>query len=235
MKDLFRFKQFDIDQSGCTMRINTDGVLLAVSVQQESANRILDIGTGTGVIALMLAQRFPGAEVEAIDIDEGAVRCAAANFSNSPFAARLAARHTGIGQFDSAHSFDLIVSNPPFFINSLKNAGDKKSLSRHGSVDFFREIFGKTEQYLAADGSFQLIWPLHIRDQVMSLGIHGSLNLHHELQISSFPGSEPIRVISTFRRGLCAEYRSDDFAIYLRQGVYSEQYNDLLKPFFLKF
>jgi tRNA1Val (adenine37-N6)-methyltransferase len=235
MKDLFRFKQFDVDQAGCTMRINTDGVLLAVSARQNSVSRILDIGTGTGVIALMLAQRFPEAIVEAIDIDEGAFHCAAENFRNSPFSDRLIALHTGIDAFQSEHRFDLIVSNPPFFINSLKNAGEKKSLSRHGSVQFFREMFGKAERYVSEHGSFQLIWPLSSRDQVMALGIDGSLHLHHERSVSSFPDGEAIRVISTFRREPCTDSTRDDFPIYLERGIYTEQYRDLLKPFFIKF
>ena len=235
MKDIFRFKQFDVNQSGCTMKINTDGVLLAVSADQAPVQQILDIGTGTGVIALMLAQRFLEAKVEAIDIDEGAVRCAAENFRNSPFAGRLSVQHSGIGDFQSEHRFDLIVSNPPFFINSLKNPGEKKSLSRHGSVDFFRQLFSKSENLLKPRGSFQLIWPLASRDQVMSMGIHGSLALHHERLISSFPQGDPFRVISTFKREPADTYTKDDFPIYERQGVYTDAYNNLLKPFFIKF
>lgn len=235
MKDIFRFKQFAVNQSGSTMKINTDGVLLAVSADQQPVHRILDIGTGTGVIALMLAQRFSEAQVEAIDIDEDAFHCAKENFQQSPFAGRLAAQHTGIGSFQSEHRFDLIVSNPPYFINSLKNPGEKKSLSRHGSVEFFREMFSKCEHYLSPEGSFQLVWPLSSRDQVISLGISGSLTLHHERYISSFPQGDPFRVISTFRKGPCVNYVSDHFPIYERQGVYTDSYKDLLKPFFLKF
>lgn len=236
MKDIFRFKQFDVNQSGCTMKINTDGVLLAVSAEQKQAHRILDIGTGTGVIALMLAQRFPEAIVEAIDIDQGAVQCAAENFRNSPFADRLSVQYTGIGEFGSKHRFDLIVSNPPFFLNSLKNPGEKKSLSRHGSVEFFKQLFRKAEQLLTPSGSFQIIWPLSSRDQIISMGIHGNLSLHHERLVSSFPQGEPFRTISTFKAGPdSSNYSKDDFPIYERQGVYTEAYNNLLSPFFIKF
>jgi len=235
MKDIFRFKQFDVNQSGCTMKINTDGVLLAVSANQVPLHRIWDVGTGTGVIALMLAQRFPKARVEAIDIDEGAVHCACENFRHSPFADRLSVQHAAVGDFQSAHRFDLIVSNPPFFINSLKNPGEKKSLSRHGSVDFFRQLFSQSEKYLNPGGSFQLIWPLTSRDQVISRGIQGSLALHHERFISSFPQGAPFRVISTFKHEPADHYTQDNFPIYERQGVYTEAYNNLLKPFFIKF
>src|SRR5690606_26146030 len=126
MKDIFRFKQFEVDQTGCGMKINTDGVLLAVKANAgavghiDAATRILDIGTGTGVVALMLAQRFPDANVEAIDIDEGAFNCAKLNFEKSPFSTRLSIQHIGIENYESQSKFDLIVSNPPFFLNSLK-------------------------------------------------------------------------------------------------------------------
>src|SRR5690554_4507637 len=116
MKDLFRFKQFTVDQAGCSMRINTDGVLLAVKATEGPISRALDIGTGTGVIALMLAQLHPESIVEAIDIDRGAFDCADSNFKKSPFSERLVVHHSDIKDFDSAFRYDLIVSNPPFFL-----------------------------------------------------------------------------------------------------------------------
>src|SRR5690606_15682607 len=109
-EDIFRFKQFNVNQAGCTMKINTDGVLLAVKANQDyNVGHILDIGTGTGVMALMLAQRYPDAYVESIDIDEGAVSCARMNFENSPFADRLSAYQTGIEDYETSSVFDLIV------------------------------------------------------------------------------------------------------------------------------
>src|SRR5690606_36801734 len=176
------------------------------------AHRILDIGTGTGVIALMLAQRFPEAIVEAIDIDQGAVDCAADNYRNSPFADRLSVQYTEIGEFGSKHRFNLIVSNPPFFLNSLKNPGEKKSLSRHGSVESFMQLFRKAEQLLNALGSYQIMWLLGSRAQNISMGIHGYHSLHPECRISSFPQGERCRTISSFKAGPDSGYYSkDDF------------------------
>src|SRR5690606_32919675 len=143
MKEIFKFKQFEIDQRGCTMKINTDGVILATKARAVKMDRVLDIGTGTGVIALMLAQRFPEASIEAVDVDQGAFNCAKLNFESSPFSTRVGIHHCGIEDFESLNTFDLIVSNPPFFINSLKNTDDRKTLSRHGSFQFYKSLFNK--------------------------------------------------------------------------------------------
>jgi len=277
MKEIFKFKQFDVNQHGCTMKINTDGVLLAVKAlgvkadgvktekssdintaneigaqinsQEKKYNeldsytsleivrqvdRILDIGTGTGVIGLILAQRFPEAKVEAIDIDEGAFNCARLNFDNSPFSDRLSIHHTGIEDFESENHFDLIVSNPPFFINSLKNTNDRKTLSRHASIAFYEALFEKCHDLLTAEGSFQIIWPLEIRDQILHVGISKKLYLSEEIHISSFPDSNAFRVISVFKKHASDAYKNEKFHIYQEQGVYSESYLELLRPFFIK-
>src|SRR5690606_20061913 len=122
MKSLFRFKKFEINQHGSTMKINTDGVLLgAMAHIDPTPRRILDIGTGTGVIALMLAQRFPTSTIDAVEIDEDAAQCALGNFQNSAFSSRL---HLISGSFEEikhADYYDWIVSNPPFYTNSLHN------------------------------------------------------------------------------------------------------------------
>jgi len=235
MSELFKFKQFEIDQTGCTMKINTDGVLLAVKAKGTSADRILDIGTGTGVIALMLAQRFPDALVEAIDIDRGAFDCAKRNFERSPFAAHLAIYHQGIENFERSHPFDLIISNPPFFINSLKNLNERKTLSRHASIHFYDNLFSKCDTLLNAEGTFQIIWPLEIRDQVLHIALAANLYLNEEICIRSFPDSNPFRVISSFNKTPPDAYKCETFHIYEKQGVYSESYLALLKPFFLKY
>lgn len=234
-EDIFRFKQFNVNQKGCTMKINTDGVLLAVKANQDHTGHILDIGTGTGVMALMLAQRYPDAYVESIDIDEDAVLCAKQNFINSPFAGRLKVHHTGIEDYEAMMFYDLIVSNPPFFINSLKNADKRKSLSRHSSIEFYKKMFEKCGRFLAPTGSFQIIWPLEIRDQVLSLSLEADLYLNEETYIRSFPDSDPFRVISVFRRFPPDLYVSKDFEIYEEEGVYSSHYQGLLAPFFINY
>ena len=110
---VFKFKKFAVNQDQCGMKVGTDGVLLGAWAR--GGNRVLDIGTGTGVIALMLAQRFPKAKITAIDIAEEACRQAKENVSASPFAHQVQVEHTSLQEFESAERFDCIVSNPPFF------------------------------------------------------------------------------------------------------------------------
>src|SRR3569832_358514 len=123
MSGFFHFKQFNVDQTGCAMKINTDGVLLGALADANSPKTILDIGTGTGVIALMLAQRFTRAKIDAVEIDEQATETAVRNFADSPLAERLTVYPFGFVDFFDKYPgrrYDLIVSNPPFYINSLK-------------------------------------------------------------------------------------------------------------------
>src|SRR6187402_1935311 len=115
---MFQFKQFTVDQSGCAMKINTDGVLLGALTEANNPQRILDIGTGTGVIALMLAQRFPGAKTDAVEIDEAAAVTAGRNFKASKFTKKLQGYHLGFEEYfrqNPDQKYDLIVSNPPFY------------------------------------------------------------------------------------------------------------------------
>ena len=139
MPSVFHFKEFSVDQADCAMKINTDGVLAGALSENEDPRFILDIGTGTGVIALMLAQRFASAKIDAVEIDQQAAEAAETNFLNSPFAHRLHCYSSSFEDFFSASTikYDLIVSNPPFFIGSLQNPDKRKSMARHASHDFF--------------------------------------------------------------------------------------------------
>lgn len=235
MGDVFKFKQFEVDQAGCSMRINTDGVLLAVKAIEGSVDRALDIGTGTGVIAMMLAQLLPGAFIEAIDIDQGAFSCADNNFKNSPFSDRLAVYHSDIKDFESDVRYNLIVSNPPFFLNSLKNSNERKTLSRHGSIQFYDALFNKCDHLLTETGSFTVIWPIGVRDHILTQKQTANLHLTKEIYISSFIDSAPFRIISSFKKLPDRAVLTENFHIYKEEGVYSEAYLKLLKPFFIKY
>lgn len=234
MGSIFRFKQFSVDQSGCAMKINTDGVLLGGIVTADTPSRILDVGTGTGVIAMMLAQRFPTAQVEAVEIDASAALTAAKNFAASPFADRLAV-HTGdILSFDSAFGYDLIISNPPFFVNDLKNPEARKRLARHADEDFFVGLIRKVAALLNPAGECWLILPQKQAEELVIQAVLYKLFPRRIIHVHSDESKPEIRQVICFSFANVAAVHQD-FYIYAAQEVYTEAYVSLLKDFFLAF
>jgi len=233
MRNIFHFKEFKIDQSDCAMKVNTDGVLLAALIQSENPKKILDIGTGTGLIALMLAQRFSTATIDAVEIDQKAANRAEKNFSESPFSDRLKSFHSSIEDFFIRNSelYDLIVSNPPFFINSLKSENPLKEQARHTSNSFFENLLIQSANKLTPNGSIFLILPLetsiYIEKLVESMP---NLYINEIIMVHSFDESIAHRKI--LKMGLNSKkLNHDKFVIYQSQGIYTSAYQNLLKDF----
>lgn len=237
MSGVFKFKQFEVDQAGCAMKINTDGVLLGALADADQPKNILDIGTGTGVIALMLAQRFGTAEIDAVEIDRQAAETAGRNFDNSPFAAKLTAYPIGFEQFfaeNPGEKYDLIVSNPPFYINSLKSPQKGRQIAKHADKDFFETLIGQISKHLHEEGIFCMILPLDTAEVLASLYLEHGMHLQKSIYIRSFPLSGPHRVMVCL--GLQkTEVKKDKFLIYESKDSYSSEYIKLLKPYFIAF
>jgi tRNA1Val (adenine37-N6)-methyltransferase len=234
MGSIFRFKQFSLDQSGCAMKINTDGVLIGAIATAAAPVRMLDIGTGTGVIAMMLAQRFPDAIVDAVEIDATAALTAAKNFASSPFASRQSV-HTGdILSFESDFGYDLIISNPPFFVNDLKNAEARKRLARHADEDFFSGLIRKVAALLNPAGQFWLILPVKQAEELVVQAVLYKLFPSRIIHVHSDESKPEIRQVICFSFASAAPVH-EDFYIYAAQGVYTDAYVSLLKDFFLAF
>ncbi len=231
---IFRFKQFEVDQTGCAMKINTDGVLIGAMANHQNPKRILDIGTGTGVIALMLAQRFPDAHIHAVEIDEQAAKTAERNFKQSPFSHRLTVSNTAIEYYNSPDRFDLIVSNPPFFVNDLKNEEVRKGIARHAAEGFFSMLVAKISELLTDEGQVWLILPIkQAEDVVMQAGYYGM-----ELMKSIYIHSD--RSKAAFRQMIClgknrTVLQESDFYLYEDLKVHTAEYKILLKDFFLAY
>jgi len=234
---MFQFKQFSVDQSGCAMKINTDGVLLGALVQAENPQHILDIGTGTGVIAMMLAQRFTDAEIDAVEIDITAAETAEKNFKGSPFANCLNIFPLGFESFFEDHlekKYELIISNPPFHINSLESPKAKKTLAKHADEDFFEVLIKHVAKHLTEDGLCWLVLPLETSALVKILADQHQLYLQKIISIHSFEESAPHREIVCF--GLKnTESTAEQFVIYDEPKVYSKIYEGTLKDFFTIF
>lgn len=237
MSDVFKFKRFDVDQSGCAMKINTDGVLLGALAHADNPQKILDIGTGTGVIALMLAQRFPNAKVDAVEIDQSAAATAGRNFQNSLFADRLTIYISGFADFFEKRpgkKYDLIVSNPPFYINSLKSPEAKRELAKHADRDLFKSLILYVSKHLTDKGVIHFILPLNTVALVKEMASKNGLFLKKTISILSYRDSEPHREIVVL--SLNASKAIDDkFVIYESPKIYSKQYRETLKDFFTIF
>ncbi len=233
MSDIFRFKQFNVDQAGCGMRVNTDGVLLGALASAGSARKILDIGTGTGVIALMLAQRFERAGVNAVEIDSRAAAAARENFRQSPFTSRLDLFEGYFQQLSGqpGHAeYDVIVSNPPFFIDSLRNKDIRRSEARHATTSFYEDMASFAASHLSGSGTLVLILPEETNRLMINYAARSGLYPLSVVSVSSFESSEPHRYISTFSFERVEPLLSR-FVIYKSRGVYSTQYRNALENF----
>ena len=237
MSGIFRFKQFSVDQTGCAMKINTDGVLLGALAEADQPKNILDIGTGTGVIALMLAQRFANIKIDAVEIDPVAAKTAKKNFANSPFAERLNIYPTGFEQFFEDYpdrEYDLIVSNPPFYINSLKSPKANIELAKHAGEGFFESLVKKAKDHLNPSGSFWLILPVATAELVKTIALKNSFFVMKIINVHSYNDSDPHREILVLSLNI-ANTDSQKFTIYDGLKVYSNQYQKALRDFFTIF
>lgn len=233
MASIFQFKQFSIDQTDCAMKVNTDGVLLAALVNSDAPVQILDVGTGTGLIALMLAQRFPLALIDAVEIDEKAAKTAESNFSGSPFSNRSCLFHTSIEEYflNYTGQYDLIVSNPPFFVNSLRSEDPAKGIARHTDKSFFENLLKESANKLSDKGLLFIILPIETSELVKKLIVSiPKLKVKREIMIHSFSESSPHRKILAIGFGV-SEPIENKFIIYEEPGIYTSEYRTLLKDF----
>ena len=234
---MFRFKQFTVDQTGCAMKINTDGVLLGALADADDPQSILDLGTGTGVIALMLAQRFSSAKIDAVEIDDQAARTAARNFENSDFSDKLTVCPVGFEEFfnqNPGKQYDLIISNPPFYINSLKSPQKGRQLAKHADDRFFDDLIKALPSHLTTNGECCLILPPDTAELVKRLALEQGMCINKVINIYSYRDSDQHREILTIgiRK---SEMQSDQFVIYDAPNIYSVMYREALKDFFTIF
>lgn len=161
--NIFKFRQFDVCQDFDGMKVGSDGVMLGAWAK--GGNRILDVGTGTGLIALMMAQRYPKAELLAIDISEDAFLQASRNVANSKFVDRIEVSYTSLQNLSVNDRFDAIVTNPPFFIDSLKNPNKTRNIARHTDMLSYSDLFHSAKNLLADDGCLSAIIPSDYKDR----------------------------------------------------------------------
>ncbi len=232
----FQFQQFRVAQDRCAMKISTDAVLLGSLVQSDRPKRILDIGTGTGIIALMLAQRFPLARLTAVELDPDAAIQAKENFEESPFSERLAVLQGRFQDFQAEERFDLLVSNPPFFSDHLPTSNPKRQQALHTDSLSFEELLQKASQLLAPFGSFWVILPpRQMQDFIQCATAHG---LFPSIRVGiRDSAAKPIHreVICFTFSDTMANAPSEELHLKNGDGSYSERYQKLISGFLLGF
>lgn len=228
----FSFKQFTVYHDRCAMKVGTDGVLLGAWADVASARHILDIGTGTGLISLMMAQRS-NARIKAVDIDADAVEQARVNVAASPWKDRIEVELQDIRYFTSESLFDVIVSNPPYFVNSLKCPDGQRNTARHTDDLDFENLIVSATRLLHPEGVFSVIIPTDGRELFLTVATRYGLQLSRQTLIHTKPDAEPKRVLLSFKFS-SDEYVTDDLTIELSRHVYSEEYIALTKDFYLK-
>ena len=232
---LFRFKQFQIDQSKSAMKIGTDGVLLGAWTSVKSKPKtILDIGAGTGLIALMLAQRTEGSIIKAIEIDAAAAAEAAENFKNSPWFDRLELIHVDFLNYTqkSGEAFDLIVSNPPFFTAPFKVSEDSRSTARNNHHLRYEDLFSCADQLLNPKGSFSMVCPFEYRNKLITLGLEHDLHLVQELHVRGTITSPFKRTLMRFEHTK-ASLQTEELILEESRHQRTFEHQQLVKDFYL--
>lgn len=232
-KSSFKFKQFTIYHDKCAMKVGTDGVLLGAWAPVENAKRILDVGTGTGLIALQLAQRNPQAEIVAIEIDPIAAEQAAENVSRSLWADRINVECRDFRDYSPENKFDLIVSNPPYFINALKCPDEQRCTARHTGSLNYTLLFQRSAHLLWEQGGISIIIPSEAEKAVMDAAWSHKFFPLHRLQVFTKPGKPCRRILLTFgfQEKKCIE---ENLCIEVEHNEYTAEYIALTKDFYLK-
>lgn len=233
----FNFKKFKIDQQNCAMKVGTDGVLLGSWCNVNDINRVLDIGTGTGLISLMIAQRNSNVIIDSIEIDEKTFIQAKINIENSPWKERINVINISFQEFNTSYKYDLIVSNPPFFENSVKNNCDRRSLARHTDSLPFETLIENSVPFLNPNGILAIIYPYLSDDKITSLANNNNLQVFRKTIVKGNAESNPIRILAEFK--LINSNASDiiipeTLIIEHSRHNYTKDYITLTKDFYLK-
>lgn len=236
MKKPFKFKQFIIQQDRCAMKVGTDGVLLGAWTSLErNPNSILDIGSGTGIIALQMAQRCNAEVVDAIEVDEDAYEQCVDNFEASPWADRLFCYHAGLDEFmdEIEDEYDLIISNPPFYSEEISSGDSARDTARQNNALPFDELLEGVSKLLSPEGVFSVIIPFKEEKDFVVLANSLGLFVKRITRIKGNPNSELKRSLMEFSFSRRTMFE-DELTIESGRHQYTKEYVDLTKEFYLK-
>lgn len=232
----FEFKKFTVYHDKCAMKVGTDGVLIGAWASCDNAVNVLDIGTGTGLIALMIAQRS-SAQIDAIEIDDMACEQANENRINSPWENRINILNISLQDFvkSAKAKYDLIISNPPYFQNSLYASDEKRTNARHNSNLEFEDIIKATLKLLNYSGNLSIILPYLEGTMFILKAAEYELFCVRQTKILANPGRDPKRLLLEFMKIKKPLVEQEIIIELNKRHVYSEAYKNLTKDFYLNF
>ncbi|WP_462317721.1 tRNA1(Val) (adenine(37)-N6)-methyltransferase [Marinilabilia sp.] len=234
---MFHFQQFSIKQERAAMKVGTDGVLLGSwAPVNDNTNRILDLGTGTGLIALMLAQRSSESMIDAVEIDEPSAGEALVNFQDSPWSGRLTLVNDSFQSFsqNTIEKYDLVTCNPPFFSNGVRNNCDRKATARHNDVLSQEELISGVLKILAENGNFCLILPVPDFADFKFKAARSGLFEHHRLSVKPTPQKPVKRILSCWKKHSASILEESEMVLELSRHNYSDTFRKMTSEFYLK-
>lgn len=215
------------------MKVGTDAVLLGAWAEVKPTDWVLDVGTGCGVLSLMLAQRGVS-KVHAVDLDEASALEAAENFQASQWSRQLFAFHADVRKFTMQCAYDLIISNPPFFVNSFKCDTDRRNRARHTDSSLtFNDLIAAVRRLLKSDGRFVVVLPFRESQEFIPIAEKANLFVHRRENIVPVEGKSPNRVNLEFRYGNPETVEVSDLVIRDVDGAFTDDYQARVKDFYL--
>ena len=234
---MFHFKQFTIQDEKSAMKIGTDAVLLGAWCPiDNSPKTILDIGAGTGILSLMLAQRTASEQIDAVEIDENAYEECVENFENSPWSDRLFCFHAGLDEFveEPEEEYDLIICNPPFYAEDFKTKNESRDLARFQDAMPFEDLIEAADLLLSENGIFSVIIPFKEEENFTDLCAEVELFPTKITRVKGSGKTAIVRSLLAFKRFELSALAADELIIEINRHEYTDEYINLTKDFYLK-
>ncbi|MEZ4804589.1 MAG: methyltransferase domain-containing protein [Bacteroidia bacterium] len=229
----FHFKQFSILKQEKGLKVTTDSCLLGALANYYSPKRCLDIGTGTGVIAMMLAQKFPNSKIDAIDIEDEIVKQAQFNINHSIFSSQIEISNSDVLNFSKVYLYDLITCNPPYFSNHLKKASSEKNSAIHNLQLPLDQFIKSIKSLLNPNGVFWVIYPNYESELFKELAIQSNLFPIEEYQIFTRP-EKMFRKITSYSLQAVSNIQDSILVLNNDEGEKTAQFTNLMRPFYLE-
>lgn len=234
---MFQFKQFSVQQDRCAMKMGTDSVLLGAWCPLDNHPfSVLDVGAGTGILSLMIAQRSQAEQIDALEIDEEAYEQCVENFENSPWGDRLFCFHAGLDEFveEPEDEYDLIISNPPFYAENYKTENSQRDLARFQDAMPFEHLVEAADLLLSENGIFAVIIPYKEEAKFIDLCAEAELYPVKVTRVKGTPTTKIKRSLLAFKRYELSTLTAEELVIEMNRHDYTDDYVNLTKDFYLK-